>query len=85
MCDDNFHLACDSTARACSDEEEADRQDLQGEELSASETLRVDTSLYALLLQGSIFAEFKEKDKAESFLSLPTIQFKGKELIKESK
>lgn len=32
-----------------------------------------------------MFAEFKEKEKAESFLGLPTLQFKGKELIKESK
>ncbi len=36
-------------------------------------------------IQGSIFAEFKEKEKAETFLGLPTIEFKGKELIKESK
>ena len=32
-----------------------------------------------------MFAEFKEKQKAESFLSLPTIEFKGVELFKESK
>ncbi len=32
-----------------------------------------------------MFAEFKEKEKAESFLKLPSITFKGKELLKESK
>ena len=32
-----------------------------------------------------MFAEFKDKKVAEEFLELPKIEFKGRELFKESK
>jgi len=38
-----------------------------------------------LFVQGSVFAEFKDKKVAEDFLDLPKIELKGRELLKESK